>query len=97
MEVGIKVMSEDIRSRSVRHTNSCYFTMVALDDICKPVNIQSLNPATSEAKRRFVQAQHRREIRKELEQRYQEIKEESFSWLASRSIRFRNSASETRR
>ncbi len=32
MEVGIKVVAEDIQNRSVRHTNSCYFTMVAFAD-----------------------------------------------------------------
>ena len=32
MEIGIKVVAEDIQNRSVRHTNSCYFTMVALAD-----------------------------------------------------------------
>ena len=28
MEIGIKVITEDIREKSVRHTNSCFFTMV---------------------------------------------------------------------
>ena len=32
MEVGIKVITEDIRNRAVRHTNSCFFTMVAMDE-----------------------------------------------------------------
>ena len=32
MEVGIKVVTEDIRHRAVRHTNSCFFTMVAMDE-----------------------------------------------------------------
>ena len=32
MEVGIKVVAEDIQNRCVRHTNSCYFTMVAMAD-----------------------------------------------------------------
>jgi acyl-CoA hydrolase len=32
MEIGIKVVTENIRSKLVRHTNSCYFTMVAVDD-----------------------------------------------------------------
>jgi len=31
MEIGIKVITENIRERSVRHTNSCFFTMVAVD------------------------------------------------------------------
>lgn len=29
MEVGIRVEAQNIRDRTVRHTNSCYFTMVA--------------------------------------------------------------------
>ena len=30
MEVGIKVVTENIRDKLVRHTNSCFFTMVAV-------------------------------------------------------------------
>ena len=32
MEIGIKVIAEEIRSQVVRHVNSCFFTMVAVDD-----------------------------------------------------------------
>ena len=39
MEVGIKVVAEDIRSKVVRHANSCFFTMVAMDDDRKPVAV----------------------------------------------------------
>jgi acyl-CoA hydrolase len=31
MEVGIRVVTENIQQRTVRHANSCYFTMVAVD------------------------------------------------------------------
>src|SRR5450830_1451477 len=31
MEVGIRVVTENIQQRLVRHANSCYFTMVAVD------------------------------------------------------------------
>jgi acyl-CoA hydrolase len=31
MEVGIQVSAEDLRQGTVRHTNSCFFTMVAID------------------------------------------------------------------
>ncbi len=76
MEVGIKVVTENIRERSVRHTNSCFFTMVAVDDQRKPAQVPRLEPESSEEKRRFVQAQQRRQIRQELEKRYQDIKDD---------------------
>jgi acyl-CoA hydrolase len=72
--VGIKVVTENIRERSVRHTNSCFFTMVAVDDQRKPAPVPPLQPVNSEDKRRYMQAQQRRQIRQELEKRYQEIK-----------------------
>jgi acyl-CoA hydrolase len=36
MEVGIRVTTEDLVQRSVRHTNSCYFTMVAIGPDGRP-------------------------------------------------------------
>ena len=68
------MVTENIRERSVRHTNSCFFTMVAVDDQRKPVAVPPLLPETSEGKRRFVQGRQRRQIRQELEKRYQELK-----------------------
>src|SRR5262245_58813050 len=44
MEIGIKVVAEDIRSQAQRHVNSCYFTMVAVDDDMRPVTVPSLTP-----------------------------------------------------
>lgn len=74
MEIGIKVVTENIRQRSVRHTNSCFFTMVAVDDQGKPVAAPARQPQTSEEQRRFAQGQQRRAIRQELEQRYRDLK-----------------------
>jgi acyl-CoA hydrolase len=37
MEVDIRVEAEDIRTKKKRHTNSCYFTMVAVDETGRPV------------------------------------------------------------
>lgn len=79
MEIGIKVITEDIRAKTVRHTNSCFFTMVAVDDDGKPTSVPPLEQVTSEQKRRFFQARQRREIRRELEQRYQEMKATDFN------------------
>ena len=73
MEIGIKVLTENIRTQSVRHTNSCYFTMVAVDGHGKSVPVPPLVPQSAEEKRRHAQAEQRRLIRRELEQRYQEL------------------------
>ena len=46
MEIGIKVVAEDIRSQAQRHVNSCYFTMVAVDDDGRPIAVPMLEPGT---------------------------------------------------
>lgn len=63
MEVGIQVIAEDLQKQVVRHTNSCYFTMVAIDDNGKPVKIEPLVPDTEDDKRRWSEALARREQR----------------------------------
>lgn len=74
MEIGIKVITENIRTKTVRHTNSCFFTMVAMDENGKPAPVPPLEPKTPDQKRRFIQAQQRRQIRQELEERYRALK-----------------------
>jgi len=74
MEVGIKVVTEDIRTQTVRHANSCFFTMVAVDDNRKPVEVKPLVPVAPEEVRRSNAAQVRRQLRQELEARYQAVK-----------------------
>ena len=46
MEVGIRVEAENIRSGTLRHTNSCYFTMVAVDDAGRPARSRSSRSRT---------------------------------------------------
>ena len=75
MEIGVKVITENIQQRSVRHTNSCFFTMVAVDENGKSCPVPQLEPVTADEKRRCVQAQQRRQIRRELQSRYQALKE----------------------
>ncbi|WP_313086815.1 acyl-CoA thioesterase [Pseudomonas sp.] len=76
MEIGIKVVTEDIRQKTVRHTNSCFFTMVAVGEDGRPTAVPTLQPQTPDQKRRFAQAQQRRQIRRELEERYRAIKDD---------------------
>lgn len=58
-EVGIKVIAEDIKNKSVTHCNSCYFTMVAIEN-GKKVEIPSFTPQTEDEKRRWENALKRR-------------------------------------
>jgi acyl-CoA hydrolase len=60
MEIGIKVIAEDIRNNVVRHTNSCFFTMVAVDENGKSVAVPPLVPENDEEKRRHKLAEDRR-------------------------------------
>ena len=64
MEVGIRVSAEDFRAGRIRHTNSCYFTMVAIDDDRKPIAVPPLVPSTDEERLRWDEAVTRRELRR---------------------------------
>jgi acyl-CoA hydrolase len=73
MEVGIKVIAEEIRTKSVRHVNSCFFTMVAVDDERKPVPVPALQPSTPDEHRRHAAAEVRRAVRREMQQRFEAL------------------------
>lgn len=60
MEVGIKVVAENIRDQVVRHVNSCFFTMVAVSDDFKPITVPPLVPAGPDEERRCAMAQKRK-------------------------------------
>jgi acyl-CoA hydrolase len=75
MEVGIKVIAEDIRSQTVRHVNSCFFTMVAVDDQRKPVPVPPWVPHSPDERRRHAAAIVRKEMRIEQERRFAALRE----------------------
>ncbi|CAN5424993.1 acyl-CoA thioesterase [soil metagenome] len=64
MEIGIKVIAENIRTRLVRHANSCFFTMVAVDDNRIPVPVTPLTPADHVEVRRMQEAKARKALRR---------------------------------
>jgi acyl-CoA hydrolase len=70
MEVGIKVVAENLISGERRHTNSCYVTMVAVDEKLKPVAVKPLviSEANKTALRRQAEAKMRREARIQMSQ-----------------------------
>ena len=63
MEVGIKITAEDLKTGQKRHTNSCYFTMVALDANGRPAPAPPIVMETADEKRRHRAAQKRRAAR----------------------------------
>ena len=74
MEVGVKVLTEDIRAQVIRHANSCFFTMVAVDEQGQPTVVPTLTPQTPDEIRRHQAAQIRRDLRKEFEIRQRQLK-----------------------
>ena len=66
MEIGIKVVAENIHTRVSRHTNSCYFSMVAVDELGKPVTVPHFAPANDEERARFAKAERRKALRRAL-------------------------------
>ena len=73
MEIGIKVITENIQNKVVRHANSCFFTMVAVDEHGKASKVPPLVPGTPDEQRRHEAARVRRELRQEMEKRHREI------------------------
>jgi acyl-CoA hydrolase len=69
------VEAENIRSGQRRHTNSCYFTMVAVDEVGRPVRVPELVPVTPVDIRRHKAAQLRRTLRREFAQRMEAVAE----------------------
>jgi acyl-CoA hydrolase len=71
MEVGVKIIAENVLSGEKRHTNSCYITYVALDEQGVPTEVPKLVPETADEKRRYDRAAQRRASRT-MDRRYEQ-------------------------
>jgi acyl-CoA hydrolase len=63
MLVGIKVIAENFKAGTVKHTNTSFFTMVAKDEQGKPTKVPGLILQEREEVRRFLEAIKRKELR----------------------------------
>ena len=63
MEVGVKVLVEDLHQGIVYHANSSYLTFVALGEDGKPCPVRQAIPETEVEQRRWREAEHRRVAR----------------------------------
>lgn len=63
MEIGVRVEAENPLSGQVRHTGTCFLTIVALDKNGSPTPVPPLTPQTEDEKRRWDEAKIRRSLR----------------------------------
>lgn len=61
IEIGVNAEKEDPRTGQRTHAATCYLTFVAVDEAGQPVAIPQILPETPEEKRRFAEAEQRRE------------------------------------
>ena len=63
MEIGLKVIAHNPKTDIKRHIVSAYFTFVSLDERQKPQKLPAIEPVTALEKRRYEEAQLRRNHR----------------------------------
>jgi acyl-CoA hydrolase len=83
LEVGVRVTTQDLVRQTVRHTNSCYFTMVALGADGRPVPVPPWQPRTPEERRRHLAAERRSQLRRDIDRARTEIKQTSYDEATS--------------
>jgi acyl-CoA hydrolase len=75
MEIGIKVIAENIQEKTVRHTHTCFFTMVGFKD-GKSHPVPALQITDDTQRRRWNKAVKRKEARLKLQQMMKAIETE---------------------
>ena len=63
MEVEVSVVAEHLRTQEKRQTTSCFFTMVAMDELGKSIAVPSLLLETDAEKKRYKEAEQRKTLR----------------------------------
>jgi acyl-CoA hydrolase len=71
MEVGVRVETEHMATRTLRYVTKAYLTFVAVDDKGRPREIEPLKLVTDEDQRRHREAEHRRTERLRASGRHQ--------------------------
>lgn len=61
--VGIKVTAENVKTKTVKHTNTCYFTMVAKGEDGKPTQVPELLLESEIDIKRFAESVLRKQLK----------------------------------
>lgn len=76
MVIGIKVIAENVKTHSVKHTNTCYFTMVAKGDDEKPMMVPPLLLTTISEVKKFVDVIKMKQVKREADKAMDKVKSE---------------------
>ncbi|MEP4533401.1 MAG: acyl-CoA thioesterase [Cyclobacteriaceae bacterium] len=63
--VGIRVVAENVKTHTVKHTNTCYFTMVAKGDDDKPMMVPPLKLKNIGEVKKFAEIIKRKQVKSE--------------------------------
>ena len=72
--IGIRVEAQNVKLGTVKHTNSCYFTMVAKGDDDKPTTVPELILESAEEVKRCIEAMKMREIKNKVKEEMDDAK-----------------------
>ena len=75
IQVRIEVFAENLQTGTMRHTNSCTATLVAIDEHRRPTPVRPLRCETREDKQNFVLGKLRREMARKYEGELREKQE----------------------
>ena len=74
LTIGIKVVTENFTKKTIKHTNTSYFTFVAMGEDGKPTEIPGLQIENEEELRRFVEGKLRKDFSIKNNQEFDRIK-----------------------
>jgi uncharacterized protein (TIGR00369 family) len=71
--IGIKVVAENVKTHAIKHTNSSYFTMVALGEDKKPTSVPGLILESPKEVLNFIEAIKRKKLKKQFKNNIDQI------------------------
>ena len=74
MEIGVRVLAENLITGVERHTNICFLTFVAIDEHSRSIPVPPLRLDTDEDRQRAHEGRRRREVRHALAKELGEIR-----------------------
>src|SRR5687767_9154863 len=74
MIIGIRVEAQNVKIGKTKHTNSCYFTMVAKNDDNQPTEVPPLVLENEEEVKRFIEAMRMKEIKQSVRESMDDAK-----------------------